>query len=144
MKIKYIFCVFLSVFLIGCKNTPSDEDVFSLLKERHSSSSLSKMSNILNIKKTNGFQESENKYIVDVEYDLVANITFKEFDDTIRKKFKADSKGLSSREKLELSRKILSDNRDVITKFKNFDKGTLKHYEEKITLIDTEKGWKIK
>lgn len=144
MKRNLLFYILLSLTLVGCKSTPSDQKIISLLEEKHASSSFSQVANISNIKKTNGFEETDNIYVADVEYDLITTLSFKEFEAALDSQFKKESEGLNRAEKRNLKIKIARDNRGVFAEFRKFSKGDVKHYQEKLTLLNTENGWQIK
>lgn len=144
MKRKLLFYILLSTTLMGCKSTPSDQKIITLLEEKHALSSFSQIAKISNIKKTNGFEQSENIYIADIEYDLVTTLSFKEFEELLDKQYKKESEGLNRTEKRNLKLKISRDNHSVFAEFRKFSAGDVKHYQQKLTLLNTENGWQIK
>ena len=85
-------------------------------------------------KKTNGFRESENVYIVDVEYDLVFQKSFIEVVREIRANPTGPQYGMFG------SKFVLSA---IQSNFGQFEVGDKIHKVDKITLHNTEKGWQL-
>lgn len=144
MKNKVIYCCLISLILLGCKSAPSNQDIINLIEENHASSTFAQVSDISNIEKTNGFEESENIYIADVEYDLTTTLSSQEFDAILHHQFKKESEGLKGMQHIELMMKIGNENKSIYTEFGKFKKGDVKHFKQKITFLNTEKGWRIK
>ena len=87
-----------------------------------------------NFNKANGFKESDNVYIVDVEYDLVFQKSFIDVVKEIREDPTGPQYGMFG------SKFILTA---IQSNFGQFEAGDRIHKSEKVTLHKTEKGWQV-
>ena len=123
-----------ALLLAGCSNKPGDEEIESLLREEVLSEGLGDLFTLENFSRTNGFRESDNVYIVDVEYDLVFQKGFAEVVEEIRADPTGPKYGVFG------SKLILAA---IQSSFGQFEAGDKIHKPEKVTLHNTEKGWRI-
>ena len=87
-----------------------------------------------NFAKTNGFRESDNVYIVDVEYDLVFQKSFVDVVREIREDPTGPQYGMFG------SKFILTA---IQSNFGQFEAGDRIQKTDKVTLHKTEKGWQL-
>ena len=68
---KYFFYIFLLffVFLLGCEDKPSDEDILNAIKVRYS-----KIGKIENFRRIDDYKTKDGKYVVEYEFDLILDI----------------------------------------------------------------------
>lgn len=126
--------VLLAFFVGACSGVPDDREVERLVRENLLSDGLGDLFALENFRKTNGFQESDNVYIVDVEYELVFR---KSFVDVVRE-IRADPTG--PQYGLFGSKLILTA---IESNFGQFETGDRISKQEKIRLHRTEKGWRL-
>lgn len=132
---KRILVVALATLLLwGCAVKPGDDEVESLVREAVLSEGLGDLFHLENFVRTNGFRESDNVYIVDVEYDLVFQKSFVEVVREIRDNPTGPQYGMFG------SKLILAA---IQSNFGQFEAGDKLHKAEKITLHNTEKGWRV-
>jgi hypothetical protein len=123
-----------TLFLWGCSGKPGDDEIESLVRNGVLSEGLGDLFRLENFTRTNGFRESDNVYIVDVEYDLVFRKGFVEVVREIRADPAGPQYGIFG------SKLILTA---IQSGFGQFEAGDRIHKAEKITLHDTEKGWRL-
>ena len=85
-------------------------------------------------KKVNGFRESDNVYVVDVEYDLVFQKSFVEVVREIRENPTGPQYGMFC------SKLVLAA---IQSNFGQFSAGDKLHKQDSITLHNTEQGWQL-
>ena len=133
MKKFYIVTLFV-VFLSACNGVPKDKEIESIVRSDILSDGFDDLFAVENFAKNNGFRESDNVYIVDVEYDLVF---LKSFIDVVRE-ISNDPTG--PQYGLLGSKFILAS---IQSNFGQFEVGDRIHKTDKITLHKTEKGWQV-
>ena len=131
---RFIVFTVLAVLLSACSGLPGDEEVESLVRDNLLTDGLGDLFSLENFHKTNGFRESDNVYIVDVEYDLVFQ---KSFIDVV-KEIRADPTG--PQYGMFGSKLVLTA---IQANFGQFEVGDKIHKVEKVRLHRTEKGWQI-
>ena len=135
---KHLFVILaLSLSLVGCADKielPESQAIETLVRDSLLTDGLGDLFAIENFTKTNGFRESENVYIVDVEYDLVFQ---KSFIDVVRE-IRADPTG--PQYGVFGSKFILSA---IQSNYGQFDVGDRIQKIDKIRLHNTEQGWLI-
>ena len=129
----------LSVLLItllasACSSLPEDREIEDLLRDSILSDGLGDLFVLQSFTRTNGFQESENVYIVDVEYDLVFQKSFAEVVDEIKANPTGPQYGMFGSKLLMTA---------IQSNFGQFEVGDRIHKREKVRLHRTEKGWMI-
>ena len=134
MMKKFISIAFLSIFLSACTGLPEDKEIETLVGNNLLTDGLGDLFVLENFTKANGFRESDNVYIVDVEYDLVFQ---KSFIDVVRE-IRSDPTG--PQYGMFGSKLILTA---IQSNFGQFKAGDRIHKMDKITLHKTEKGWQI-
>ena len=123
-----------TVLLWGCTSKPQDDEVERLVREAVLSEGLGDLFSFESYTRTNGFRESDNVYVVDVEYDLVFQKSFVEVVREIRADPTGPQYGIFG------SKLILSA---IQSNFGQFEAGDKIHKAEKFTLHNTEKGWRV-
>ncbi|MCP4283544.1 MAG: hypothetical protein GY792_03705 [Gammaproteobacteria bacterium] len=131
---KAILLTLFAVFLSACSGIPEDKAVETMVRDNLLIDGLGDLFVLQNFKKTNGFRESENVYIVDVEYDLEFR---KSFIDVV-KEIRADPTG--PQYGMFGSKFVMSA---IQSNFGQFDKGDKIHKVEKVRLHNTEQGWQL-
>ena len=123
-----------TLLLWGCGSKPKDAEIESLVRAEVLSEGLGDLFSLENFTRTNGFRQSDNVYVVDVEYDLVFQKSFVEVVREIREDPTGPQYGMFG------SKLILTA---IQSNFGQFEAGDKLHKAEKITLHNTEKGWQI-
>lgn len=132
---KYILAIaLLAGLMTGCSKFPNDQDIQSIITENVLADGFDDLFKVEDFKKTNGFQQSDNVYIVDVEYDLVFQ---KSFIDVVRE---IGDNPTGPQYGLFGSRFILAT---IQSNFGQFEVGDKIHKNSKVTLIRTEQGWQV-
>ena len=131
---KTIVLVLFSILLGACSGIPGDKEIESIVRDSLLTDGLGDLFVLEKFAKTNGFRESDNVYIVDVEYDLVFQ---KSFIDVVRE-IRADPTG--PQYGMFGSKFILTA---IQSNFGQFESGDRIHKNDKIRLHNTEKGWQI-
>jgi hypothetical protein len=131
---KFISLALLAVLLSACSGLPEDKAIETMLRDSILSDGLGDLFVLENFTKTNGFRESDNVYIVDIEYDLVFQKSFNEVMREIRSDPTGPQYGMFGS---KLVRAAIQSN------FGQFDAGDRIHKEDKVTLHKTEKGWQL-
>lgn len=123
-----------SLLLWGCSGTPGDAEIEGLVRDDVLTEGLGDLFQLENFSRTNGFRESDNVYIVDVEYDLVFQKSFVEVVREIRANPTGPQYGMFG------SKLLLAA---IQSNFGQFEAGDKIHKAEKVTLHNTEKGWRL-
>ena len=132
---KKLLTILLLIGIVqGCSNAPSDDDVQSIVSQNILNDGFGDLFKIDGFVKTNGFQQSDNIYIADVEYDLVFQKSFIEVIREIRENPTGPQYGLFG------SKLLLTT---IQARLGQFNAGDKIHKKDKITLIKTEQGWMI-
>ena len=134
MMKQFVVIALLSILLSGCSGVPEDKAIETMLRDSILSDGLGDLFVLENFTKTNGFRESDNVYIVDVEYDLVFQ---KSFIDVMRE-IRADPTG--PQYGMFGSKLVLAA---IQSNFGQFEVGDRIHKVDKVTLHKTEKGWRL-
>jgi hypothetical protein len=124
----------VSAVLSACSGVPDDKSIESMVRDRILSDGLGDLFVLEKFAKTNGFRESDNVYIVDIEYDLVFQ---KSFVDVLRE-IRADPTG--PQYGIFGSKLVLTA---IQSSFGQFEAGDRIHKTDKVTLHKTEKGWQL-
>ncbi len=132
---KLLSIILLAGLLTGCSKLPNDRDIESIVTASILSDGFDDLFIVEGFKKTNGFQQSDNIYIVDVEYDLVFQKSFIDVVREIRENPTGPQYGLFG------SKFLLAT---IQSNFGNFEVGDRVHKESKFTLINTELGWQVR
>ena len=132
---KRIIVLLLAASLVACYGVvPDDREIETLVRDSLLTDGLDDLFVMENFAKTNGFRQSDNVYIVDVEYDLVFQKSFIDVVEEIRKDPTGPQYGMFG------SKFILTA---IQSNFGQFETGDRIHKADKITLHKTEKGWQI-
>ena len=131
---RFILLSLLTVLLGACSGLPEEKEIETLVRDNLLTDGLGDLFALRNFKKTNGFRESENVYVVDVEYDLEFQKSFTEVVREIRADPTGPQYGMFG------SKLVLTA---IQTNFGQFDVGDRIHKEEKIRLHRTENGWQL-
>ncbi|MDH3388458.1 MAG: hypothetical protein OEN02_11180 [Gammaproteobacteria bacterium] len=131
---RFIGLALLVLVVSACTGVPEDREIENLVRDSILTDGLGDLFKMENFNKANGFRESENVYIVDVEYDLVFQKSFIEVVREIRANPTGPQYGTFG------SKLLLSA---IQSNFGQFKVGDRIHKEAKITLHNTEKGWQL-
>ncbi|KAA1176086.1 hypothetical protein FWJ25_02845 [Marinobacter salinexigens] len=117
--VKLAGAVLSLALLAGCSDSPSNSDIESALNAMNSES----FTEVSDFEKVNGYAEGENRYVVDVNYEL----TFTKGLDELM----AESSGL---EKMALGMLKMT--------MGDFEEGDTMEDSTSITFVDSENGWR--
>lgn len=131
---KLVVLILFSIVLGACSGVPEDKAIETMVRDRILSDGLGDLFALENFTRTNGFRESDNVYIVDIEYDLVFQ---KGFSDVMRE-IRADPTG--PQYGIFGSKLVLTA---IQSNFGQFEAGDRIHKVDKVTLHKTEKGWQL-
>ena len=132
---KRIIVLLLAASLVACYGVvPDDREIETLVRDSLLTDGLDDLFIMENFAKTNGFRQSDNIYIIDVEYELVFQKSFIDVVEEIRKDPTGPQYGMFG------SKFILTA---IQSNFGQFETGDRIHKTDKITLHKTEKGWRI-
>jgi len=132
--IRFVVVLILTSLAIACSPLPDTAEIETIFTEHKLSNGYSELFDLQAFKKTNGFHQSENVYVVDVEYDL----TFKKGLGDVLSEISEDPVGPQYG---VLGSKFIAYT--IRANFGNFSAGDRIHRKEKVTLIKTEQGWQI-
>ena len=134
MKRLFLLALF-ALFLGACTAVvPKEGEIETMVRDNLLTDGLGDLFVLKNFKKVNGFRESDNVYIVDVEYDLEFQKSFIEVVKEIRANPTGPQYGMFG------SKLLLSA---IQSNFGQFDAGDKIHKMEKIRLHNTENGWQL-
>ena len=132
---RFIVLTLLTVFLGACApGLPKDQEIETMVRDNLLTDGLGDLFALKNFRKTNGFRESDNVYIVDVEYDLEFQKSFVDVVKEIRANPTGPQYGMFG------SKLVLTA---IQSNFGQFEAGDKIHKVEKIRLHNTEKGWQL-
>ena len=131
---KLVVIALLALQAAACSNLPDANRIAALVREHALADGLGDLFRVENFRKTNGFQPSENVYVVDVEYDLVFQKGFADVMREIGDNPTGPQYGVFG------SKLILAA---IQSNFGHFKAGERINKREKITLHRTENGWQI-
>ena len=131
---KLVILILFSVTLGACSGVPEVKAIETMVRDRVLGDGLGDLFKLENFTKTNGFRESDNVYIVDIEYDLVFQ---KSFSDVMRE-IRADPTG--PQYGMFGSKLVLAA---IQSNFGQFEVGDRIHKADKVTLHKTEQGWRL-
>lgn len=153
MKLHIIAGLFAFSFLSGCNNSPADPDIESILASGHASSPLAEVSSIVGVKTLNGTRVDEVTYTADIEYQLVADISYSDFERIHEQEVERDSQGMNSHDKLRLQMEKFKEKARVLRKLgevnpvsrqvTGFERGDTKLFSETLSFKYTEDDWKL-
>lgn len=131
---NFLLLLLVSLSLTGCNKLPNDSAIEQLVTQHVLTSGFEDLFIVEGFAKTNGFQPSDNTYIVDVEYNLVFQKSFIDVVREIRENPTGPQYGVFG------SKFILAA---VESNFGQFEVGDRVHKAEKVTLLRTEQGWQV-
>jgi hypothetical protein len=133
--VRLVTLLLLALLASGCgRSVPGNAEIEALLRDGILGDGLGDLFALEGFQRTNGFRESDNVYIVDVEYDLVFQKSFTEVVREIRANPTGPQYGLFG------SRLLLAA---IQSNFGQFEVGDRIHKREKVRLHHTEQGWLI-
>lgn len=131
--IKQLAIVLLALTLAACSpSVPKDQAIETMVQESLLTDGLGDLFKIENFTRTNGFRQSENVYIVSIEYDLVFQKSFIEVVREIRQDPTGPQYGMFG------SKLVLAA---IQSNFGQFEAGDRIKKADKLTLHNTEQGW---
>ena len=131
---KYIAILLLGILTSACTDVPVDREIETMVRASVLSEGFGDLFAFENFTRSNGFRESDNVYIVDVEYDLVFQKSFIEVVREIRADPTGPQYGMFG------SKLLLTA---IQSNFGQFEVGDRIHKQQKVRLHKTEKGWLI-
>ena len=132
---RNVLLLLLALAVTACSPAlPKDGEIEAMVRERVLDDGLGQLFALDGFTKTNGFRESENVYIVDVEYDLVFQKSFIEVVREIRQNPTGPQYGMFG------SRVILAA---IQSNFGQFDAGDRLRKTGRYRLHNTEQGWQL-
>jgi len=131
---KLLALLLLSALLAACSGVPDNKEIETMLRNSLLTDGLDDLFTMENFTKANGFRESDNVYVVDVEYDMVFQKSFVDVVREIREDPTGPQYGMFG------SKFILTA---IQSNFGQFEVGDRIHKTDKVTLHKTEKGWQL-
>ena len=131
---KLIIVLLLALQAGACSDLPDANRIAALVREQVLADGLGDLFRLENFRKTNGFQPSENVYVVDVEYDLVFQKGFADVLREIGENPTGPQYGVFG------SKLVLAA---IQSNFGHFRAGDRINKREKFTLHRTENGWQV-
>lgn len=134
---KVLRALLLGIFimpLMACSQLPDEKEIERVFAENKLEKGFGDLFDVEAFRKTNGFQQSDNIYIVEIEYDLV----FKKSLGDVLQEISEDPVGPQYG---VFGSKFIAYT--IKANFGNFSAGDRLHQKEKITLINTEAGWQV-
>lgn len=130
-----VFIGLIIVVLTACSNKPSDEELRTQVTAYLLKNNRDKLFSVENFQKVNGFQNDTNTYTAEVKYDLVFKISLEEASQLFGQGSNTSflDKGITALGLLSLT-----------AQYGNFKAGDRVARDEKVVLIKTEKGWRLK
>ncbi len=134
MKKQLLLGLVLALLGACTVSVPRDAEIEAMLRDSLLTDGLGDLFKLENFVKTNGFRQSDNVYIVDVEYELVFQKSFIEVVREIRADPTGPQYGVFG------SRLILTA---IQSNFGQFEVGDRLEKSDKITLHNTDNGWQL-
>ncbi|MCP4982522.1 MAG: lipoprotein [Gammaproteobacteria bacterium] len=131
---KSITLFVLTLILSACSGVPESKEIETMVRASVLSEGLEGLFALEKFAKTNGFRESDNVYVVDVEYDLVFQKSFVDVVREIRDDPTGPQYGMFG------SKFVLAA---IQSNFGQFDAGDRIRKKDKIRLHKTEQGWQL-
>lgn len=128
-----VVAVLLAV-LSACTGKPGSGEIEALVLHNYYKNGGEELYGIENFEKTNGFEKSKNTYIADVKYILVFKKGIRDMAKQLKQESKHDMVGA-----LDAGLGVVA----LRLKYGDFKAGFRVHKQEKLTLINTEKGWRL-
>lgn len=123
---KYLLVIVFGFFLVGCEQAPSESKIVDLfIKEASKEINFATLDNV---RKVNGFEESKNKYIADIKYDI-----------TFQHDFEVVAKQLTEQGGLFSGLKAIA----ISQMYGKFKKGDVQSHSVKLALNKTDNGWVV-
>jgi len=129
---KALAIICITGLLIACSPLPDDSEIENLFSRHKLSNGFDDLFVVRDFKKINGFHQSDNVYIVDIEYDL-------EFKKSLTDVLQEISEDPVGPQYGVFGSKFIAYT--IKSNFGNFSVGDRIPQQEKITLIKTEQGW---
>jgi hypothetical protein len=123
------------VLLTACANKPSEDELRTQVTTYLLKNNRDKLYSVENFQKVNGFQNDDRTYTAQVKYDLVFKVDLEDASKYIGEDANTTivDKGIAALGLLSLT-----------AQYGNFKAGDRVPQEEKVVLIKTEKGWRLK
>ena len=135
MKPRLSLLLAMIVLSLGaCSGLPEEQQIEKMVRDNLLTEGLGDLFELKDFKKVNGFRESENVYVVDVEYDLEFRKSFTDVVREIRANPTGPQYGMFG------SKLVLAA---IQSNFGQFDVGDRIHKSEKVRLHRTENGWQL-
>jgi len=131
---KKIIVLLLAALLAACSGVPDNREIETMVRDSLLTDGLDDLFTMESFTKTNGFRESDNVYIVDVEYELVFQKSFVDVVKEIREDPTGPQYGMFG------SKFILTA---IQSNFGQFEVGDRIQKTDKVTLHKTEQGWQL-
>ncbi|WP_455210171.1 hypothetical protein [Kaarinaea lacus] len=135
VHISILFFFLGTVLITGCSNKPSDEELRTQVSEFLLKDYRSKLYTVENFQKVNGFENNDRTYTAQVQYDLVFKVDLQD-----AHQFLGDGSNDSFLQRSADALGLLS----LTAQYGNFQAGDRVPQEDKVVLIKTEKGWRLK
>ena len=135
---KYVSKVFILltiILLTACSSKPSDEELQTQITNYLAKGGRDKLYIVENFQKVNGFENDEHTYTAQVQYDLVFKVDLQD-----AAQYMGEESSSSFVEQGIAAIGLLS----LTAQYGNFKAGDRVPQEEKVVLIKTEKGWRLK
>ena len=121
--------------LSACSGKPSSRIISKALELQLEDQGLDQLFDIRNVTKTNGYVDGEDRYVADVEYDLVFKQSYQELADQLEEN--DDGELLST---IGAGIGLIA----IRLQYGEFNAGDTEHQVSRLNLINTEQGWRIR
>lgn len=72
---RWMWLVLLSLLLAACSGKPSDAEAERLFAEQNKQLGFEELFDVENVKRVNGFEKEGQRYVVEMQFDLVARLS---------------------------------------------------------------------
>lgn len=124
----------LSLLLAACSGKPSDSEAERLFAEQNKQLGFAELFAVENVKRINGFEQDGQRYVVEMQFDLVARMSSEEIAANLNRKAGTD---FFARARLTSDLEVLQREYGVFNKGQRFTK------KRPMVLQRTEAGWAL-
>lgn len=134
-SIRLLLLLTFLVFISACSGTPSEGTIKAELSKYLNNGFGETIISVDNFRKNNGFEENDKTYIADISYDMVFDKSLEDIAGILE-----NLSGQSETQKMGAGLGIMG----LAMAYGQFQAGHTIQKEQKLTLVKTEQGWKVK